>query len=274
MARWATLIEQRRREKSVLLFDTGDFCQIRRTTHQDIKDRLFFEGMKLLGYDAVAIGEREIKFGRKKLHKFAKQYKLSLISSNIIDRMTGKLIAKPFVIKDIGGKRSLFGRKGGLKVGVFSVILPGFVLSVDSKAIDYYNVLDPKIAALEAVTTLRSKGCDLVIAISHQGWKKSLDLAHDVPGIDIVINSHRSHRGTFRERIAHTLVVDIGENKTSFTEIEIAFKGDSLITNATDVGKILLESEDHPELIKLERIYKRETRARGLKSIRKFSNIL
>jgi 5'-nucleotidase/UDP-sugar diphosphatase len=262
MARWASLIEQRREKKPVLLVDAGCFCPARRSKNQDIKDHYFFEGMRLMKYDAAAVAGNEIKYSSGKLIRTAKDIGLPLVSSNIIDRRTGKLLVSPFIIKDLGSKRTLFGRKGGIRVGIFSVVLPDFVYSVDKLAPKYYEVKNPKIAALEAVSKLKKKGCHLIIALSHQGFDRSLNLAEEVPGIDIVINGHRSSIKTHKMFVENTLVVDTGTNRTSFTEIKVKFEKDLLIKTALDVGNVALKMKDHPEIIKLERLLEEETRQR------------
>ena len=98
MARWAALIHKRRGERPVLLVDAGDFCSSWRVKYQEIKDRYFFDGMERLGYDAIAVGQTDIKYGRKKLLEARKRGDLPLVSSNIIDRRGGGHLVDPYTI--------------------------------------------------------------------------------------------------------------------------------------------------------------------------------
>jgi len=266
MARWASLIETRRIENPVLLLDTGDFLSDNKTNRHEIANRFLFEGMERMGYDAIAVGETDIHFGYDKLMNGAKRHKLPLVSTNIIDRRKGKLLAAPYIIKHVGGRKTLFGRRGGLKVGIFSIILPQYIHSIDKAVSRYYEITDTKLAAMEAVSTLRKKGCNIVVALSHQGWRNSLRFAGNVPGIDIVINAHRTHGNTHSEKEGMTLVVDTGLKRKSFTEIRIGFRGDTLTTEAFELGAIALKQKDHPELIEIERRYEKEMRRQGLES--------
>ncbi len=265
MARWASLIKKRRSTNPVLLVDTGDFCQSHKTKLQKVTDQYFFEAMKLMGYDAIGIGDKDVRLGRKKLLKTAKSNRLPLVSSNIIDKQSHKLMGAPYIIKDIGGKRTLLGRKDAIRVGILSVVLPIYIYNIDKLATRYYEVANPKIAALDAVSKLREKGCNLIIALSHQGWGNSLDLAEDVPGIDIVINGHRSHAETYQKWVNNTLVIDTGEKRTTFTEISVTFEGDSLSITALDAGKEALLTNGHPKFVKLERDYEEDLRQYRLK---------
>lgn len=266
MARWASLIETRRSENPVLLLDTGDFLSDKKTTRYEISNRFLLEGMERMGYDAIAVGETDIHFGYDKLINGAKRHKLPLVSTNIIDKRKGTLLAAPYIIKHVGGRKTLFGRRGGFKVGVFSIILPQYVHSIDRAASRYYEITNTKLAAMEAVSTLRKKGCDIVVALSHQGWQNTLQFAGEVPGIDIMINAHRMHGNTHSEKEGMTLIVDTGLKRKSFTEIRISFSGDTLIAEAHELGAVALKQKEQPELIEIERRYEKEMRQQGLES--------
>lgn len=255
MARWATLIEQRRSERPVLLVDTGNFCARKRAKKQDVQDRFFFEAMKLLRYDALAIGENEIIFGKKRLLETTQQNGLELVSANIIEKKSGEPLAAPYTISEIGGTNMLLMRIGALKVGIFGVVQPSLVYSADRLTRDYYEIEDPQTAALRASSELREKGCDIVIALSHQVWDKSQQLAKKVPGIDLVVSSHRIEIETHSEMHGGTLLVGSGDKKTSFTEIRVDRIDGLWEMTAVDRGDELLELTDHPRFKSLEKEY-------------------
>ncbi len=265
MARWATLIEQRRDERPVVLVDTGNFCASRRVKNQDVQDRFFFEAMKLLRYDALAVGENEILFGKKRLLETARHSRLELVAANIVEKRSQEPLTTPYVIKEIGGTNLLFTRIGALKVGIFSVVQPTLVYSADRLTRDYYEIENPQMAALRAASELREKGCDIVIALSHQLWDRSLQLAGKVPGIDLVISSHRINAKTHSEMHGSTLLVGPGETKTSFTEILVDRIDGQWEMTAVDRGSELLELTDHPEFKRIEQEYKSTSRAKPVK---------
>jgi len=261
MARWATLIRQRREEKPVLLVDAGDFCSPLRTRYQDIKDRYFFKGMKRLGYDAAGIGENEIKFGRKRLLETMKEADLTLVSSNIIDKRGSGHLVKPYIVATAGGRRLLFWRTGGITVGILSVVLPTYIHAVDEEIHEYYEVRDTRMTVLETISTLKKRGCDLIIALSHLGWENSLELAREVPGLDIVINGHRTHNGMHYEYIGETIVIDTGPNRSSFAEIDVTIDGGVPRYTPKDMGKVLLSLDGDPEFVAFEKSYEEELEA-------------
>ena len=258
MARWASLVEKRRSERAVLLIDTGDFSLPRDTKQRDVKDRYFFEAMKLLRYNAIGIGECDTRAGIEGLLATAKRYDLPLVSSNIFDRAMKGPLTSESIVRDIGGVRTLLGRRGAVRVGIFSVVLPSFIYRNGADDAQRYSLIDPKLSALAAATNLRTQGCDLVIAVSHLGWEKSLELAREVPGIDIVLNGHRFHKRTYEERVGSTVVVDTGEKEWSFTEVSVTFNGDSLVVAAADVCGAALALREDPRLAELQKEYAKE----------------
>lgn len=259
MARWAALIEMRRSERPVMLVDAGDFCAIGKLKHQEARDRYFFEAVEKLEYDALAVAENEILFGRRNLEKIVGKRKLQLISANILDKKSGKFLFDRTLVRRVGGGGFMFFRSGGVKVGLFSIADPELLYGADRLVRDYYEVVDPRIAALEAVSDLREMGCDMIIALSHQNWDLSMELAREIPGLDIIVTSHSSMAQARSEEIGGVLVVAPGVNRTSFTEIEVSWeRGDSRIS-MIEHGKELLGAPDHPEFADIEKRYVKET---------------
>ena len=263
MARWATLLENRRREKPVMLIDAGDFCAAGKMRDHEIEHKYLFEALAMLQYDALAVAENEILFGRQNLLDNVKKNKLQLVSANIIDRKSGKPIFDRYLTLRAGGSGFLFFRSGGVKVGLFSVANPELVYGADRLVKDYYEVIDPRIAALDAVTDLREKGCDIIVALSHQEWDRSTEFAREIPGVDIVVASHSSMSQARSEEISGVLVVAPGTKRTSFTEIEVAWGDGDTRMAVIDRGKELLKVADHPELAELEKSFNKETGRTG-----------
>ena len=272
MARWATLIEQRRSERPVILVDTGDFYPVREFSNQQIKDRYFFSAVNLLRYDAIAIGECETRNDAKRIMSMPDVKGLPFVSSNILGKRSGKPIADTYRICTFGERRSFFGKTGGWRVGIFSVAHPDLVYRFGDNPAGVYFVVDPKIAALEAVKALKAKGCSVIVGISHQGLDASRELALQVPGIDVVINAHYLSGLVFAERLGRTLLVDPGQKETAFTEIEVSWRKPLLEMNATNRCPELTKNPGDERFLKLEADYAKEFReAQHGRMMRKFS---
>jgi 2',3'-cyclic-nucleotide 2'-phosphodiesterase (5'-nucleotidase family) len=264
MARWASLIQQRRDERPVLLVDTGNFCASERSKNRDAQDRLFFEAMRLLRYDALAVGENEILYGRKRLLETAGKNRLELVSANILDKSSRESLVRPYVIKKIGGTNLIFTRVGALKIGIFSVVQPNLLYSADRLTRDYYEIEEPWIAAIRTASELRERGCDMVIALSHQVWDQSIALATKAPGIDLILSSHRVSIEPHSEMHGGALIVGPGVKMTSFTEILADWSNGGWQISTVDRGGQLLEIAEHPDFVRIEREYQETVRPRPL----------
>ena len=109
MARWASLVEERRRERPVLVIDAGDFSVPPESPFQEVKNRYFFSAMRLLRYDAVGISGRETAAGLDGVLANARAYGIPLVNSNILNRGRRRPAAPPSIIRELGGAKTLFG---------------------------------------------------------------------------------------------------------------------------------------------------------------------
>src|ERR1044071_5641017 len=94
----------------VLIVDNGGFFPEQAFEH-DIAWFLL-DAMKMLGTDAVGVGERELKYGLAWLKQQQKRSGVPLVGANLRDKKTGKPVSPPYLIKKVGT----------VKVGVFGLI--------------------------------------------------------------------------------------------------------------------------------------------------------
>lgn len=201
-ARRAAIIRKiKEQEKNVLLFDAGDTFQ--GTAYFNMfGGELEFKLMSEIGYDAATIGNHEFDNG---LEGFAKQLphaKFPFISSNYDFKDT--------ILANKISKYKIF-EKDDLQIGVFGlgVELRGLV---DKR--NYGNTLynsPVEIAAQYAHFLKKEKKCDLVICLSHLGYKyqdekiSDWKLAKMSKNIDLIIGGH-SH--TFLDEPVRTFNSD------------------------------------------------------------------
>src|SRR5262249_46281348 len=149
-------------------------------------------------YDAIGVGERELAFGYDKLKEQAAKSKVPFVSSNLIDKKTGKPAFKTSVIV----------KKGGLRVGIFSVLGPK--IELPGNAGEQLTIDDPIATAQKMVTAL-GKQSGVVIALTHLGRVEGEDLAAQVPGIDVVILGHHPGFVAQGRRVNSAVTVASGE---------------------------------------------------------------
>jgi len=190
VARRASLIETIRTENpNVLLLDAGDIFQ--GTPYFNYYGgELEFKLMSMMKYDLSTIGNHDFDNGVDGLTAQMPHATFEFVSANYdFKNTTMDGFVKPFKIFN----------KDGIKIGVFGlgIELKGLVDKLMYKETVYNNPLE---TAQEMVRILKKENkCDLVICLSHLGYKYSKDdsdkisdlkLAELTKDIDLIIGGH------------------------------------------------------------------------------------
>ncbi len=193
------LKDQRREDPDLLYFDSGDFSQ-GSPYYTMFKGDVEVGLMNRMGIDAATIGNHEFDFGLENMARIFKMATFPIVCANY--DFTGTPVeglVKSYVII----------KRKGVKIGVFGLApqLDGLVSKQTCEGVRY---LDPVAKALEVATFLKEKKkCDLVICISHLGWK--MDVTDDLAAIagsrniDLVLGGH-SH--TYLEELEYVKNLD------------------------------------------------------------------
>ena len=187
IAQRSTLINQiRKQEEHVLLLDAGDIFQ--GTPYFNIYEgELEFKLMSQMKYDAATLGNHDFDNGLEGLKKQLPHAKFPFLIANYDFSDT--------ILKNTFKAYKVF-RKGALKIGVFGI---GIELDglVPKKL--YQNTIykDPISTANHYAKLLKQKErCDLVICLSHLGFKyeeeklSDIKLANQTRNIDLIIGGH------------------------------------------------------------------------------------
>ena len=182
MARLKTIIDAERAamaDQNVVVLDAGDPFQgsLFYTTYKGAAEAEFMEA---IGYDAMAVGNHEFDDGPKGLADFVDAVSFPVVSGNL-DLSAETLLndrVKDHVVLEIGGQ----------KIGIVSALA---VDTVDTSSPGENVVFIDEIEALKAdVAAMQGMGVDKIIALTHVGLKKDMEIAAAVPGIDVVIGGH------------------------------------------------------------------------------------
>lgn len=186
MARRASLIKQiRAKESNVLLLDAGDIFQ--GTPYFNFfGGELEYKLMSQMGYDAATLGNHDFDNGLAGLEKQMPHATFPFINSNYDFSGTS--------LQDKIQPYKIF-EKAELKIGVFGlgIELKGLIPNETAEKVGY---LDPVSKAKEMVKLLQEQECNLIICLSHLGYKYDTDkiddrkLAAQVGDIDLIIGGH------------------------------------------------------------------------------------
>lgn len=225
--RRATFVDaMRAKDKDLLLFDCGDFSQ--GTPYYNMfKGEVEISLMNKIGYNAGTIGNHEFDFGLDNMARLFKMANFPIVCSNYNVKGT--------VLENLVKTYTVFKKKG-LKVGVFGLSprMDGLVQAEKCKGIVYEN---PYEKANEVALFLKEKEhCDVVICLSHLGWKGSAtnpecdeELAARTHNIDLILGGH-SH--SFIEGLVYyknldgknVPVTQAGKNGIYVGEIDLNFE--------------------------------------------------
>jgi 5'-nucleotidase len=176
----------RKEEEHVLLLDAGDIFQ--GTPYFNIyKGEPEIKAMTSMGYDAATIGNHDFDAGLENLAlQLNRHASFPMIISNYDfsnTPMEGRF--QPYKIF----------KKGPLKIGILGVGIEMDGL-VPANLFGNTKYLDPIQQANRYAAELKQKNCDLIICLSHLGYKydsnkvSDMVLAKETENIDLIIGGH------------------------------------------------------------------------------------
>ncbi len=200
----------------VLVLDAGDFFQ-GDPLGELTKGKLYIDIMNHLGVTAAAVGNHDFDFGRDILDSLAKWARFPLLSANLVDTSGNTpSFAKPYIILDTMGVR----------IAIFGLIthwLKGMVPPSNMPDLDVkweYTFIK------EFVPKLReNEKPDIVIALTHTGYRHDLRNADSVRGIDLIVGGH-SHTGLYKpkfSRMNSTAIVQAFSHMSNVGIVEILY---------------------------------------------------
>lgn len=186
VARRSALINNiRAHHDHVLLLDSGDIFQ--GTPYFNFFDgEIEFKAMSKMAYDVATLGNHDFDNAVSGLMEVLPHADFEFVSANYdVHGSPLEPHLAPYTTRTFDG----------LKVGLFGagIAFDGLVLPSLHEGVSY---ADPVGIAREMVQQLRGEGCDLVVCLSHLGYRYRSDrvsdvrLAEQVEGIDLILGGH------------------------------------------------------------------------------------
>ncbi|MBB5516008.1 5'-nucleotidase [Rubricella aquisinus] len=179
-ARIKTMVDQLRAEHdNILVLDAGDPFQgsLFYTTY---KGAAAAEFMEAIGYDAMAVGNHEFDDGPAALGRFIDAVSFPVLSGNLSVSQDPELNGK------VG--RTAVLSVGGEQVGIVTALATD---TVETSSPGPRVVFSDEIESLQQqVEELTAQGIDKIIAVTHVGFAKDLEIAQNVSGIDAIVGGH------------------------------------------------------------------------------------
>ncbi len=164
-----------------------------------LKGRQMIDAWNALGLDYSTVGNHEFDFGDDVLRARIQQSRFPWLGANVLSVKSGQVFEglKAWDIRDVGG----------VKVGIFGVVLPETQSSSkpgkDTRITPYCE------AAQRSVDALRAAGAQFVMGLTHLSVEQDRELAKCVR-VDLIIGGHDHDR--VQETVAGTPIFKLDED--------------------------------------------------------------
>ncbi|MBC7895425.1 MAG: 5'-nucleotidase C-terminal domain-containing protein [Cytophagaceae bacterium] len=209
LARAATIVDSLRRAHPgrVVLVDAGDLLQGNPLTYvsgrrDTVGAHPVIAAMNVMQYDAAAVGNHEFNYGIPRLRAALRQARFPFLAANAepigAERQRPRMFAPSRIVV-----------RGGVRIGIVGATTPGAMIWDRENLAGRLRIGDIVPAVRRAVADVRRRGVDVVVVVMHSGLgeQASYDttashlpsenvagrVAHEVPGIDLVVFGH-SHK--------------------------------------------------------------------------------
>lgn len=165
--------------KNVLLLHAGDWSQ-GSSYFTMFGGKVEDEIVEATGFDCLCLGNHEFDNGIEALAERLKNIKAPVLCSNYdFPAPLDKQVDKYAIIV-----------KGNFKIGIYSIICDLGAM-VDNRLTQGIVKLDDVETANKMANFLKvEKGCDIVIALTHDGFQEDCELVKQISNTDIVIGGH------------------------------------------------------------------------------------
>ena len=148
---------------------------------EQIKAEIALEGMEMMSYSMFNLGYKDFVHGSEFLLDNTEQFSVPTINANVVYEDTRENITAPYRIIKIGT----------LKVGFIGVVSKSY----EDEIVDATSGHARTIEVLDEMTTLQTEidaiknEVDLIVVLASVGIKKSITIANEMEGIDVIICS-------------------------------------------------------------------------------------
>ena len=238
------LKDLRKNKPNLLLVDTGDHFK-EPTRQGKLKAETLMKATKMMKYDSVALGERDLVYGSR----FLKSQSIPFVAGNI------ELENFPL------NKSRIKNFKNGLKVATLSVVDPDLFYLNNHSGL---KIPDPDQFVSREVSRIQESNPDLIVLLTHMDRKKALKFL-DKKGVDIVINGHiNSETDTVDMKPFYKddkIFVQSSPRGQKMGEIKISLDEKQKISFEHRMVRLDSSIKNDPEMVKLYEIYNEKIEA-------------
>ncbi|XP_049518133.1 protein 5NUC-like isoform X2 [Dermacentor silvarum] len=175
--------EIREKNPNALFVNAGDFFQ--GTPYYTLfKQEVISEVMSVMGYNFACLGNHEFDDGPKNLAPFLKK----MNESNVTIVGTNTDFSKDSDLSPYDLPKHAITTINRKKIGILGAVIPSTKYgSSPGPHVEFYEEIE---SFKNETAKLLEEKVDIIIAITHSGFKREIDIVQNVPAIDILVGGH------------------------------------------------------------------------------------
>lgn len=195
------------RQQADLYFDTGD-CIKTGNLGIPLRPEPVWNYLSELDCTASVPGNRESHILRSALDAKLAGHQHPILCANLYDKAAERILPASTTLE-----------VHGLKVGIFGVMVPMVTQKMKSQGLSQMLWTQPIPEAIEIAKELR-QSCDLVIALTHIGYRQDQALAESTKDIDLVLGAHSHTILEAPTQVNQTWICQTGSHGRFYGEYE------------------------------------------------------
>lgn len=216
--RLTTLIRHIQSERSgkTLLLDGGDTWQGSYTSLIS-KGQDMVSAMNLLGTDAMT-GHWEFTYGTERVKELIEKSRTSFLAGNVVDNEWEEPAFDSLKMYE----------RGGVNIAVIGQAFPYTPIANPGYKVPTLSFGIREAAIADNIKRARSKGAQLVVLLSHNGFDVDRKLASRLEGIDVILSGHTHDALPIATQVNKTLIVASGSHGKFLSRLDLDVRSGSI----------------------------------------------
>jgi sulfur-oxidizing protein SoxB len=222
-------IRQERGNDKVLLLDGGDTWQGSYTSLKT-QGMDMLEAMKLLKPEAM-VGHWEFTLGKNRLEELIKRMNYPFLGGNVFDNEWDEQVFDS----------TLFVEKGGVNIAIIGQHFPYTPIANPRHLVEGWSFGIRAEHLQKNIIEARSKGAEIVVLLSHNGFDVDQKIAAMVEGIDVILTGHTHDAIPKAIRIKNTLLLSSGSHGKYLGRVDLEVKNGKVVDSSSALIPIFSE---------------------------------
>jgi hypothetical protein len=176
-------------------------------------DDTMLKGMARMGYAAATMGDYDLYEGAPYLLERIEGKGVPIVSANVLDESTGKLLVEPYVIAE----------RAGIRFAITGVSNPKQTPTANREVETKGAAVTNPVAALQDLVPKLREKADFVVVLSQLGATQSKDIPLQVPGIDFIVVGAQATQAATPYEVEGTVFLQPGQRGQYMCDYRLSF---------------------------------------------------